>query len=688
MKFTIDSCGIFDIEGSNIHLCGGYPVVNSSVLNHIRAEVVLDEASHQIVQYRSPALGDGVFGLEIYHDQPSSHSPISEPRNGGIEEDKGEGDCFWVRYWIEGLPPSLALDSFGLQFQAVENLRSYLRNGYTSWDGSTYVDVEALADFGLHETRPETGYAMTQLLPRHGENSLILGFDRHDRFQQTFTFDSHRCPPALSVLTLWDQKDRSRLARCESERLAVFESDQVEKGLKEWASMVAQASPIPPRIHGTPITGWSSWYNLYAYISEETILEYLKGVKAASDREKLRLRVFQIDEGFTAEMGDWLEVKPQFPRGMKPLLDDIREAGFIPGLWIGPFMVGNRSRLYRDHPDWVVRDRESGGPLVQWRLVGEERWNKRSEEYYALDATHPKAFEYLRQVFHIWRYEWGCEYFKTDFMHFGSEHGPDRAVWHTPGLSRIEVWRKVAEMIRAEIGDALWLGSGCPLWPAIGLIDAMRIGHDVGVDWRGRLSAQSLLNDLAARNFANHVLWQADPDCILLRDEHHNLTDKEVRSLAIYAGMSGGVMMTSDNLQELSRDRLSLWKFILEMDTSGCNFPFLGSSPVVYDRVQANYPSSLIGHQARLVDPVVVQVRPRVNSKSESSAVFIFNTGEHPVQRSFQLKSLGLSGPLYVFDWIKDQAWPEAVEHLSVTLDAHNGVILLLSANPKLTPSP
>ena len=26
--------------------------------------------------------------------------------------------------------------------------------------------------------------------------------------------------------------------------------------------------------------------------------------------------------------------------------------------------------------------------------------------------------------------EWGCEYFKTDFMHFGSEYGPDRAVWH------------------------------------------------------------------------------------------------------------------------------------------------------------------------------------------------------------------------------------------------------------------
>jgi alpha-galactosidase len=662
MKFIFSPSGTLDIEASDIYLRGGCPVVNSFVLKDIQMEIVLDEPDHQIVQYRSLALGDGIFSLEVFHDQPA--------------------DQFRLCYWVEGMAPSQVLDSFGLQFQGIENLRAYLRNGYTSWDGSAYVEIEALADFAPFETRPETGYAMTQLLPRQGENCLVLGFDRHDRFQHTLTFDSLHCPPALTMLTLWDQKDRNGLARCVSEHLVIFESNRVEKGLREWASIVAQASPIPPRNNGMPITGWSSWYNLYAYISEEIILDYLKHVKIVSDREKLSMKIFQIDDGFTPEMGDWLEVKPLFPRGMKPVLDDIREAGFIPGLWIGPFMVGNRSHLYRDHPDWVVRDRQSGGPLVQWRFVGEDRWHKLSEEYYILDATHPEAFEYLRQVFRSWRNEWGCDYFKTDFMHFGSEHGPDRAIWHTPGLTRIEVWRKVAEMIRAEIGDVLWLGSGCPLWASVGLVDAIRIGHDVGVDWRGRLSAQSLLNDLATRNFGNHVLWQADPDCILLRDTHHNLTDKEVRSLAIYAGMSGGVMLTSDDLQELSDNRLGLWKFILEMDSNVCNFPFLGLSPITYVRVQANYPSSMPGHEARLVDPVIVQVRPKTNSASESSAVFIFNTGEYPVQRSFQLKSLELGGPLYVFDWIKDQAWQEAVDDLSVTLDAHDGVILLLSENP------
>ena len=68
-------------------------------------------------------------------------------------------------------------------------------------------------------------------------------------------------------------KDRTGLARCESERLVMFESDQVEKGLQEWAAVVAEASPLRPRNHGMQITGWCSWYNLYSYISEELILE-------------------------------------------------------------------------------------------------------------------------------------------------------------------------------------------------------------------------------------------------------------------------------------------------------------------------------------------------------------------------------------------------------------------------------
>jgi hypothetical protein len=659
MRLTINPTGTLDIEGECIALRAGRPVINSVDLKDFQITIAREETDLRLIQYRSPDLGNGLFTLEISQD----------PDAGRI----------WIRCGLEGFDLAQPLDSFGLHFHEIENLRAYLRSGYTSWDGSAYVDVDSLAELDPREARPELGYAMTQLIPRQGEGTLVLGFDRHDRFQHTFSFETRGCPPGLTLQTCWDQKDHPGRLRRESERLVVFECQQAEQGLREWACILAQASPLPPRTGSDPITGWSSWYNLYATISEKMILEHLQHTRSVVAREKLPMRVFQIDDGFTPEMGDWLEIKPQFPRGMKPVLDAIREAGFVPGLWIAPFMVGNRSNLYRDHPDWVVRERSTGNPIVQWRHVGEYRWHKRSEEYYILDATHPDAFDYLRQVFRIWRQDWGCDYFKTDFMHYGSEHGPERALWHTPGLTRIEVWRKVAEMIREEIGEALWLGSGCPLWASIGLVDGVRIAGDVGVEWRGPVSAQSLLNDLAMRNFANTILWQLDPDAILLRKGFHNLTDGELRALAIYAGMSGGVRMTSDDLQDLDAERLRLWKFILELDAGGCTFPLLGSASLSYDRKPI--PGST-GPAARLTDPVIVQVGFRKNRKPEESVIFVFNTGEHPVQRSYTLQSLGIPAPRWVRDWEQRQDRHEPVERISVTLDPHAGKLLFVSDRP------
>lgn len=648
------------IESPGVTLRGVEPVLNGSPLEDSKSEVLHSDGDYVELRYSAKALGAGAFGFKVTHVDGHGH--------------------IWIHYWVEGLPQDLVLDSFGLRFEQIENLRQYLRNGYFSWDGSYYVQPDTMTDFEETDTRLERGYGMCQLLPRHGNGSLILGFDRHDRFQQTFTFDTSRQPLSLTIQTLWDRKDRSGLERCESERLVIFSHAEVENGLREWARLVANASPGPPRLDSRPITGWCSWYNLYAYINEENILDHLRAAQTVAAQENLPMRVFQIDDGFTPEMGDWLEVKPQFPRGMKPLLDDIRSAAFIPGLWIGPFMVGNRSHLYRDHPDWVVKDRKSGKPLLQMRFYGEFRWHKRSEEYYILDTTHPDAFDYLRRVFHTWRHEWGCEYFKTDFMHFGSEHGPDRAVWHTPGLTRIEIWRRVAEMIREEIGEALWLGCGCPLWASIGLVDGVRIGRDVGIAWSGDYSAQSLLRDQASRNFANHILWQSDPDCVLLRERFSDLSDAEIKSLAIYAGMTGGVMMTSDHLAELTSDRLALWRLILPEERAVCDFPLLGRSTIFYER-PVNGTSRGTRYVPRVEDEMLVQVRRPMRTEA-SGAVFFLNTSNHTIQRTYSLVELGVNDPVYLYGWENQSASEQALSKIAVTLPGHHSALYFFSRNP------
>jgi alpha-galactosidase len=498
--------------------------------------------------------------------------------DGGWELDSGgrvlldvQPGRYTVR--IEGVDRSL--DSLGLRLN-YSGARLYLRNGYHSWDGSFFVVPGTPTGDGPPGKAPTLGFAMTALLPEQGEGALVLGFERHDRFQTRFRY----ADGTIDVETLLD-----RTGATEGETLLLFDGNEVEPTLRRWSAAVAAASPLAPRIPEKRITGWCSWYNLYAAIDEAAIQDHLAAARDFRDANQVPLDVFLIDDGFTPEMGDWLDVKPQFPRGMAPLLAEVADAGFRPGLWIAPFMVGNRSKLAQAHPDWLVKNAATGEPLVQMRFYGEFRWHKRSEEYHILDVTHPEAEAYIRRVFRTWAHEWGARYFKTDFMLFGSEHSPDTARWHTPGLSRIAIWRKMAALIRKEIGeDALWLGCGCPLWASVGYVDAMRIGRDIGVTWHGEYSAESLLRDQLTRNHAANVLWQADPDCVLLRDRYHELSDEQVNSLAQFAANAGGVLMTSDHLGNLSAERQKLFADALRNDVIGCDYPQLGNGASLIDQ--------------------------------------------------------------------------------------------------------
>jgi alpha-galactosidase len=510
-------------------------------------------------------------GVVPPHGAPEvSEDGIVWPLTGGgrIVLSLGAGETTSFDVSAEGIDHPI--DSLGLRFEGIAGVRKYLRNGYQSWDGSYFVAPGTPPGDGPPAKAPTLGFAMTALLPE-GDGALLLGFDRHDRFQTRFRFGGTAEALSIDVETLLD-----RTGATQAETLHLFEGDEVEPTLRRWSQRVAAASPLPPR-QPQRLTGWCSWYNLYAAIDDANISEHLAAARDFRDTHNVPLEIFQIDDGFTPEMGDWLDVKPQFPRGMKPLLAEAAEAGFRPGLWIAPFLVGNRSRLFAEHPDWVVQDAAKGGPLLAFHFYGEFRWHKRSEEYYVLDVTHPDAEAYIRRVFRTWVRDWGVRYIKADFLLHGAEYGPDRARWHVPGLSRIAVWRRMMSAIREEIGEEVILsGCGTPLWAATGLIDAARIGRDIGVTWNGDYSAESLLRDLQTRNHAHGILWQADPDCLLLRDRFHELTDNQIELLAGFAAGCGGVLMTSDHLGELSLARAALFADLLRAPGVACSFPELG----------------------------------------------------------------------------------------------------------------
>jgi len=540
-----------------------------------------------------------------------------------------------LRVVLDGFVGERRIASLGLRLTA-GNVRQYLRNGYMSWDGSFFVEPGSVREVAKSDPKLTNGHAMTALLPHGGEGATLIGFLRHDRYQSRLHFDIAG-PLRIDIETLIDRVPYT--GEIATEELVVFADDDVEAGLRRWATMVAEASPLPPRLPQKRLSGWCSWYNLYASLSEPVLLEHLDAAARFRDDTQAPFDIFLVDDGFTSEMGDWLDFKPQFPNGIKPVLDAAREKGFTPGLWIAPFMVGNRSRLYEAHPDWVVKSRATGKPLAPMTFYGEFRWHKRSEEYYVLDVTHPEAEAYIREVFRTWAKDWGCAYFKSDFMHLGSTYGPEEAVWHEDGLSRIGIWMKMARLIREEIGDAQWLLCGSPIWAPVGLVDAMRIGRDIGVSWKGHYSAESLLRDQTARNFASGILWQADPDCILLRDRFHELSDDQVQSLALFAGLAGGVLMTSDQLDEVPEPRR---KLLAELAGDGrpfnCEFPLLGQTALRYRLGAAPTGAPMAVSEG---DPLLVQ---RVRRPDGTVLVNVFNTGDDATERLISWDLAGRRG--------------------------------------------
>ena len=68
---------------------------------------------------------------------------------------------------------------------------------------------------------------------------------------------------------------------------------------------------IKPRTE-KKLAGYSSWYNRYQDITEDTIREDLTGCRSLLCLGDL----FQIDDGWEPKVGDWLETDAQkFPHG-------------------------------------------------------------------------------------------------------------------------------------------------------------------------------------------------------------------------------------------------------------------------------------------------------------------------------------------------------------------------------------
>ncbi len=335
----------------------------------------------------------------------------------------------------------------------------------------------------------------------------------------------------------------------ELEPLVILEGKPVADLLEEYGDLAARANAVT--LNPWNPSGWCSWYQYFGDLSWTDIVGNMETARNDPD---FPFEVFQIDDGYERDIGDWERLRPGYP-ALEEMASSISKRGFIPGIWSAPFSAAGTSELFGRHPEWMVR--RNGAPAISYRA-----WNK---DIYALDTTHPGAKQWLFDTF-VHLKKAGFAYFKIDFL-FAAAMPGERESRVTP----IHAYREGLDVIRQAVGRDFVLGCGAPLLPSAGLADGMRIGEDTAPCWKPKPSpfqgpgAYFALRNALMRQFMHGRLWRNDPDCVLLRATGIDLAANERELYALVSGALDNMLIDSDDLSLIDKAGRELLARALEL---------------------------------------------------------------------------------------------------------------------------
>ena len=324
---------------------------------------------------------------------------------------------------------------------------------------------------------------------------------------------------------------------CELMAFALCEGEKAEP-IDRWLEL-AKIKPRP----AAPLVGFSSWYRYYEDISQDKLANDLEAMRELLDDCDLGpcKPLFQIDDGYTT-VGDWTTPHAdRFPDGMGAFAQRIVDAGMMPGLWMAPFVCSVDSDVFRDHKDWLLRDK-LGVPV----MTG-SHWNGA----FALDTLNPEVREHVRTSLGTATREWGYRMLKLDFLYGACmlPHG---------GMNRGQLMADALELLRSSVPDDVVFDlCGVPLSSAMGRTEYCRIGCDVGLDWddvpwmrllhRERVSTKRSLANTRGRAHLDGRVFRNDPDVFFLRNDVR-LTPEQRKDLMNTDAALGGMFLTSDDV--------------------------------------------------------------------------------------------------------------------------------------------
>ena len=251
-----------------------------------------------------------------------------------------------------------------------------------------------------------------------------------------------------------------------------------------------------------PTFVYNTWKPFETNINEKIVMDLAKAAAAAGMKE------FVIDDGWQENYGDWVIDKKKFPNGLKPVFDYIKSLGMKPGLWVSIGSAATTSYVYKQHPEWFIKDKDSKASSIQW--VG--------------DTTKSTAcfstgwYGYIKDVLMKLSLEYGLEYMKLDFAVVTSPYRYNREISgcyatdhpghrdHNESLyaNYEQVWKLFDELHAAK--PDVFIDCTFEAMGGLQLIDYAMLKHAEG-NWLSNFTSTGSKVDLRIRNMA----WWRSP---------------------------------------------------------------------------------------------------------------------------------------------------------------------------------
>ena len=404
--------------------------------------------------------------------------------------------------------------------------------------------------------KEKTSYSFLAVVRPADRGGAVAGWLTHNRGSGVVTGRPQGKSVALEARSEYGRLLVPPGGSADGETLAVGWFDDALAGLEAYADAVARANAITLR--KCP-SGYCTWYHARA-LDQDRMAELAKFCR---DRKltDFGLDFLQIDDGWQIGSRDFTAHNPKgkYPRGMKETADAIRAAGLTAGIWFIPFGWSViKAPALAGHPDWFVHRDDGKVYSVKW--AGD-----------CLDMTHPAARAFLAGVVSRMCREWGYKYIKIDGLWSGMAasilypspaYRPDGlgdAVFHDPAKTNVEAYRDGLKLVREAAGKDVYI-LGCniaqnmrTLGASFGLVDAMRVGADIGAKWSS--ITRTAVPQAARLYFFNHRVWHNDPDCLMLRDP---LTLDQARAWGSMISLAGDLNVVSEWLPGLPPEKLDV----------------------------------------------------------------------------------------------------------------------------------